>query len=305
MILELKHLRMIIAISDSGTVTSASQQLHLTQSALSHQLIDLEKRLGAELFHRMGRTMVPTTVGSRLLERARNVVASMNDAEDETLRLTSGREAILRITTQCYTCYSWLPQLLPGFAKRFPNVDLQIVADATSRPHRAMLDGRVDLAVVHDVRKHRRLEYAPLFTDELAVIVPRDHRLAKQPFVAPADLAREHLIVYNVARERYSVFRDVLDPAGVRPRRVTELQLTEAIVELVRSGLGISILARWSLTTTLAAGDLVAVPLTEHGFQRMWYAMTLVQESVPLHVREFAQLLRHVGAAGAPRMREA
>jgi LysR family transcriptional regulator, regulator for metE and metH len=292
MILEARHLRLVTAVTDHGTLTRAGRELNLTQSALSHQLLDLERRLGAALFHRVGKRMVPTAVGERLVMRARRVLRLLSETEEEALRVANGLEGLIRLSTECYTCYHWLPQLMQTFGQRFPNVEVRIVAEATRRPVRALLDGRIDLAIVHNVPDDPRLAYTSLFEDELMVVSAPDHRLAGRPFVAPEDLATEHLLTYRLPLRDLVAFQQVLGPAGVTPRRVTQIELTEALIEMVRAGIGVSILAAWAVAPYVKAGRLTATRFTEPGFRRRWAAALLQQPAVPLHLREFIHLLR-------------
>jgi len=99
MILETRHLRLVAAVAEHGTLTRAGRVRHLTQSGLSRQLLDLETRLGLPLFHRLGKRMVPTPAGERLLMAARRALPQLSDIEEELRRLAGGRAAILRVST--------------------------------------------------------------------------------------------------------------------------------------------------------------------------------------------------------------
>src|SRR5689334_10629541 len=107
--LEIKHLRLVSAIARAGSVTRAGDVLNLSQSALSHQLRDIEDRLSTRLFHRVGKRMVLTPAGEALLRTAGQVLDIVGRAEDEIKRASASNAGLLRITTQCYTCYHWLP----------------------------------------------------------------------------------------------------------------------------------------------------------------------------------------------------
>jgi LysR family transcriptional regulator for metE and metH len=292
--LEVRHLQLVRAIAEEGSVTRAGLRLHLTQSALSHQLRDVEGRLGSRLFDRIGKRMVLTLAGQRLLETARTVLAEMARAE-EAVRGDAARErAVLRLTTQCNTVYHWLPSRLRLFQGSYPEVELQVVAGATEDPIPSLLEGGIDLAIVHRPVRDRRLAVRPLFRDEMVVVMAPGHRLARSAFVAPADLAREHLILYSIPREANLVFREVLIPAGVTPARVTHIQLTEAIVEMAKAGLGLSVLARWSVAPQLERGELLARPLTSRGRFRQWSAAYRKKPAPPRHLLGFVDVLaRH------------
>jgi LysR family transcriptional regulator for metE and metH len=157
MILEIRHLRLVSAVAEHGSLTRAGRVLHLTQSALSHQLLDLEDRLRTALFHRMGKRMVPTVAGLRLLDAARQTLPVLSDAEEDLGRLASGRESVLRLSTECYTCYHWLPAC--GASGAFSQVDVRVVA--VCRPVPALLDGQIGLGIVHHGRDDR-LDHPPL-----------------------------------------------------------------------------------------------------------------------------------------------
>src|SRR2546428_7044991 len=109
MILDTRHLRLVAAVAEHGTLTKAGRVLHLTQSGLSRQLLDLETKLGLPLFHRLGKRMVPTPAGQRLLVAARPAFPQLSDVEEGPRRLARGRGAILPASTQSYTLYHSLP----------------------------------------------------------------------------------------------------------------------------------------------------------------------------------------------------
>jgi len=288
--LELRHLRLIQAVAREGSVTKAAHRLHLTQSALSHQLKDAEAEFGTLFFTRLNKRMILTTAGERLLKSAHLVLDEMRRVEEDIRQLTLNREGVLRISTECYTCYHWLPPLLKIFNAAHPRVDVRIVVEATHDPHRALLNGEIDLALVSSPVRNGKLSYKPLFQDELAVIMSNDHPLASRPFVRAEDFTPEHLIIYS-APEGNQAVQQVLVPAGVTPRKVSNVQLTEAIVEMVKAGIGIGILAKWAVSPQIAAGTIRALPLTNKGLHRRWCAATLKSGSAVPYLDEFVRLL--------------
>lgn len=294
--LDLRHLRLVAAVAESGGQTRAARRLNLTQSALSHQLRELEARVGAPLFIRASRRMVLTPVGERVLSSARRVLHEVETLERDLAAAGSNGDAgVVRLATECYTCYHWLPGVVTAFRKEWPRVDVRIMAEATADPIRALLDGGLDLAIVAGDVDERRLGCTSLFEDEQVVVVAPGHPFASRPFVAPEDLADEHLILYTTHSSDNSVLREVLRPAGVEPRHLTRVQLTEAIVELVKAGLGISVLARWAIAPQLRDGSLVGVPLTPQGFHRRWWAVTRPHETAPAYQQSLLELLgRHL-----------
>ena len=214
--LDFRHLRLVAAMAESGGQTRAARKLNLTQSALSHQLRELESRIGAPLFIRASRRMVLTAVGERVLTSARRILHEVETLErDLVAESASGGAGVVRLATECYTCYHWLPGVVTAFRQEWPRVDVRIVAEATANPVRALLDGALDLAIVAGDVDERRLGCTSLFEDEQVVVVAPGHPLAAREYVAPEDLRNEHLILYTTHSSESSVIREVLRPAGV------------------------------------------------------------------------------------------
>jgi len=289
--LEVRHLRLIETVAREGGITKAAHRLHLTQSALSHQLRDIEEKLGIRLFIRLNKRMLLTQAGERLLTAAPLVLDELRRAEEDIRQIALHREGLLRISTECYTCYHWLPAVLKPFQEVFPRIEVRIVAEATRRPVEALLDGRLDLAVISTAMRNRNLTFKPLFRDELVVIASPEHRLASRPYVTAKDLAEEHLLVYALPNEELTVFQKVLVPAGVKPRQVSRVELTEAIIEMVKAGLGVSVMAGWAVAPSVEAGRLRALPLTARGLHRQWSAAMIRHKAPPPYLRKFVELI--------------
>jgi LysR family transcriptional regulator for metE and metH len=290
MILEVRHLQLLIAVTEEGGVTRAGNRLHLTQSAVSHQLKDIEEKLGTRLFLRDRKQMVLTAAGEKLLETARGVIAQLQKAEQEIRDIGAERRGRLRISTQCYTCYRWLPHLLKLFNAENPGIDVDIVVEATRQPVQALLDGKLDIALVSRPPRDRRLSIRPLFDDELVAVMRPGHRLASQSYVRPEELADERLLIHNSPQENV-VIQGLLLPAGVSPQHVSQVQLTEAMTEMAKAGLGVGLVSKWAVREEVAAGALCAVRLTPKGFRRQWSAVTLRSEQSRPHLLNFVNLL--------------
>jgi LysR family transcriptional regulator for metE and metH len=289
--LDVRHLKLIVAVTEEKSVTRAGEVLHLTQSALSHQLREIEDKLGTPLFLRMNKKMILTQAGERLLQTARQVLDEMKRAEHQISQMAASREGTLRISTECYTCYHWLPDVMKNFRRKFPGVEVRIDAEATHRPIQALLQGKLDLGIVSEVRHDTRLEYRALFNDEVVAIMSADHPLVSRPYLTARDFADQNLIMY-VGPEESTLFQKVLRPAGITPARVSTVPLTEAIIEMVKAGLGISPLARWAVEEQVAAGKVVARQLKRKGLHRQWQAVTIKQDATPAYIDEFIGLLR-------------
>jgi LysR family transcriptional regulator for metE and metH len=287
-VLELRHFQLIAAVSDTGSLAAASQQLHLTSSALSHQLRDAEDRLGVQIFQRRHRRLLLTGIGEKLLVSSRRVLAEVALAEAHCR--TDTPHDLIRLSTGCYTVYSWLPPVLERWQPEHPRVELRITLEATRQPIRALMAGELDLALTIDPPRHARLRSVGLFRDELSLVVPAAHPLARCNHVTAEDIAREHLLTYDAPRDQLDVFTRVLWPAGVEPRRLSRVPLTEALVDLVRGGLGVTALASWMLPAN--RDGLRLVRLTPKGIRRRWSAVTLASRAPGVAIKRFVELMR-------------
>lgn len=298
--LEVRDLQLVVAIVEEGGITRAGHRLHLSQSALSHQLRELEGRLGTALFWRRSRRMLLTPAGEQLLAGARPVLAQLGALEAELTGAGEAPRELVRLSTECYTCYQWLPAVLRTFGAAHPDVEVRVVAEATRRPLPALLAGELDVAVVSSRVENQKLQLRPLFRDEVVAVVSPRHRLARRAHVTAEDFRGEHLITYSVNPEESQLFTHFLRPAGVSPARVSRVELTEAILEMVKADLGIAVLASWALPPGLAGGALKAVRLTSAGLYRRWSVATLASRRPPAALEAFVRTLSAALKPGVP-----
>jgi LysR family transcriptional regulator, regulator for metE and metH len=287
--LEIRHLKLVRAVTSAGSLTGAGSVLNLTQSALSHQLRDIESRLGTPLFLRVGKRMMLTPAGERLLRSADEVLEAIERTEDSIRQLSGADRGVLRLSTECYTCYHWLPALLKRYRRAHASVEVRIDAEATNDPVTHLIGGRLDVAIVSDPVRDRRVVSRPIFNDEMVIVVDPRHPLASRPFVGPADLATETLLMYSPKEE--STIYKLLSAEGIVPANTHVIQLTEAIVEMAKAGLGFAFLARWAVEPQVRAGSIRALPYTRRGYRRTWSAATLKDMARVPYVREFIDLL--------------
>ena len=290
-ILESHHLRLIAQVARTESVTRAADLLNVTQSAVSHQLRELEDKLGTPLFVRSGRRMLLTPAGRLLVEAADDVLQTIARVESQVDQIARHAAGELRVCTHCYTGYSWLPAIVAGLRQRYPAFGLQIVPEYTVDPITALLDAKLDLAIMNDESDDRRLRYRELFDDEHVAVVPASHRWAARPFVTPEEIAAEPLYLFSRSIENSFVVKHVLRPAGLEPAHITYLQLPEGIIEMVKAGMGATVLPKWSIASALASSGLKAIRITRDGVFRKWYAVTLSDAAPTPFGEEFIRLL--------------
>jgi LysR family transcriptional regulator for metE and metH len=288
--LEMRDLRLAVAMSEFKTLTRAAQHLHLTPSALSHQLADLEQRLGAPLFERSGKRLIPTHLGELLCANGRTALAGVEDVERLLAQAAKGHHSSLRLAADCYTSFGWLPPVMESFRAAHPSIDVRIVPEATQNALGALLNGEIDLSIMSMPVSDRRVRTVALVDDELMLVVASGHRLARQSLVKPVELRAERFLAYSPP-ESNNAFQQLLEPAGVSPKNVTVLQLTEASLEMTRASMGVTILARWALQPHLERGGLKALRIDHAAARRTWTAAIRATRTTPAYIEDFIRFL--------------
>lgn len=263
--IELRHLKTLVALRDTGSLVEAADSLFLTQSALSHQIKDLEDRLECSLFVRKTRPPRFTSAGRRLLNLADEVLPMVRHAERDIARLAGGETGRLYISIECHSCFQWLVPCLDRYRSNWPEVEMDLSGGFSFAPLPALVRGDLDLVITSDPVELPGVVYIPLFSYEAMLAVGRGHRLAKAEMVLPDDLESEQLITYPVERDRLDIFSRFLDPLDVEPASVRTAELTPMIIQLVASGRGVTCLPNWALTEYLEQKTVVAKKLGESG----------------------------------------
>jgi LysR family transcriptional regulator for metE and metH len=287
--LELRHLRTLAALRDTGSLVEAADRVFLTQSALSHQIKDLEDRLGGALFLRKTRPVRFTAIGQRLLRLADEVLPLVHGAERDLERLSGGAAGRLHMAIECHSCFEWLLPAINTYREAWPEVELDISSGFNFDALPALARGDLDLVITSDPVRELDLTYVPLFSYEAQLALAASHPLAAKPWVEPADLAGEVLICYPVDRARLDVFTSFLDPARVEPLRVRTAELTPMMIQLVASRRGVTCLPNWALYEYLQKDYVVARSLGEEGVWPTLYAAMRRDDADAPFMRAFVE----------------
>ncbi|HEY4875484.1 MAG TPA: LysR family transcriptional regulator [Puia sp.] len=290
--MELRHLRLIKAIVEEGTITKAIDKLYLTQSALSYQLKEAEQQLGTRIFLRKNKKMILTKAGQKLYETATVVLEKLQDTEQEIKKLVFGETGEIKLSAGCYTSYHWLPPVLRKFHLLYPTIDVTLVMEATPFPLQKLLTGGLDVAITSDPLIDGKIKYLELFQDEMVALVADGHRWSAKKFVVAEDFAAEHLFIYSLPLSTVTVHQFFLEPAGISPKKITPLPLTEACIEMVKAGMGIMVMARWAVQPYLKNNPLRTVKIGRTGLKRKHYLAILANKTYPDYFMHFIEFLR-------------
>lgn len=293
--LETRDLRLVQAIAEAGGATQAARHLHLSQSAVSHQLRSLEERLGVELFQRRGGRLCITRAGERLVALAQQVLLPLLQTELELKRGGFRERPKLRVATQCYTAYHWLPKALQALLAAHPEVELLLQSEVVGEADQHLKDDRADVVLCVMPPSKGPFTRVPLFKDELVLAVPRGHALARKKYVEGRDLAEETLIQSPTSpQERERVAKVLFGPHD-SVKHVLRLPVTEAVLDLVQAGMGVSILAGFTLGGRIQRGELEQVRLTKRGLGRRWTGVFAKDSALQGPIRTLLGTLKRHG----------
>jgi LysR family transcriptional regulator, regulator for metE and metH len=290
-VLEIRHLRTLMAIAETGTVSRAADRVHLTQSAVSHQLKTLESHYGVAMVTRDGQSVKLTEPAQRLVVLARAVVNEIQAAERDLAKIAAKPAGTLRIALECHTCFDWLMPVMDAFRMNWPQVELDLVSGFHPNPLALLADNKTDLVIGSECKSRRNLVYHPLFRFEILAVLPTDHPLRKKRYVTAPDFAEDTLITYPVPDDRIDLIRHVLNPARVSPKRRTT-ELTIAIVQLVASRRGVAALPSWGISNYLRYGYVIARRIGKKGLWSNLYGVTTQEVAREPFIRDFLDTAR-------------
>ncbi|MDI1303834.1 MAG: LysR family transcriptional regulator [bacterium] len=290
--MEIRHLKLVKAIVEEGSITKAIDKLHLTQSALSHQLREAEYQLGTPIFLRQNKKFVLTKAGEKLYATSLEILSKLSEIEFEIKQMIFGEVGEIRISTECYTSYHWLPVIMKQFHTLYPNVEVNIVTEATHYPIQKLLANELDIAITTDPIKDERLHYIELFQDEMMMVVSENHAWATKKYVLAEDFITENLLIHSLPLETVTVYQFLLAPAQLMPKKIIALPLTEASIEMVKAEMGVLSMAKWALRPYVNNHPIKAIRIGKNGLKRKHYIAILNNKPYPTYFNRFIEFLQ-------------
>lgn len=302
--IELRLLKALVAIAETGSFSKAGKRLHLSQPALSHQIKALEDQVGAELFQRKSSPFKLSAAGDRLLATAYDVERLILQSERDLARIVAGKAGQLRIAVECHSCFDWLMPSMDAFRESWADIEMDLVSGFQPDPVVLLNEDLADLVIVSHAKRRPGVVHHPLFRYEVLALMARQHTFASKAYLTAKDFAKETLVTYPIPDERIDVIREVLKPANVDPpRRKTEL--TVAILQLVASHRAIAAMPGWAVQPFLDRNYVASKPIRKNGLFANLYAATTEEQSKSAYMMEFLDTMRRISFSTLKRIEAA
>jgi len=270
----------------------AAKELHLSQSAVSHSMKALETDLGCRLFDRMSKKVLLTQAGEQLLQHADKIILEMSAARDSINQLGKWGRGRLRIGASTTACQYILPEVLNDFKKGFPHALITVEPGDTREAIQLLRNNQVDLALALEPKRDDDFEFTPLFTDEMHFVMAPTHSWAVAGRVAREEIPTQQYVLYNKNSFTFELVEEYFREDDMVLNMIMEFGSMEAIKELVKLGLGVSILAPWIARKEIESGELVPLSLGKRKLKRAWGLLHWRLRRLTLAEETFVNLCR-------------
>ncbi|MEA3186458.1 MAG: LysR family transcriptional regulator, low CO2-responsive transcriptional regulator [Chthoniobacter sp.] len=254
----------------------------------------LERDIGCRVLRKAGKMVTLTEAGEALLVRAKKIVTEMQLARDELEHLGQWGRGHLRLGASTTACQHLIPAVLREFKESYPQCVITIQPGDGPATLDALRANQIDLAISLQPKHEPQFDFRPLFTDELQFIVSPLHPWVKGGKAIRAEIPRQNFILYDKTSFTFQMIDRYFAADHVALRSEIELGSMEAIKELVKAGLGVSILAPWIARNELAERSLVALPLGKRKLRRHWGIVHWKNRRLSLPEETFANLCKSV-----------
>jgi DNA-binding transcriptional LysR family regulator len=297
--MDLKRLRTFVTVAEEGSVSKAALRLHTAQPALSRQIIDLEKEFGLKLFDRIGRRLVLTRGGERLIQDCRGVLAQVARLAEQAQLLQGGEVGPLKVAASPQIIESVLATFLRQYAAAYPRVDVKLI-EAVGRDQLTMLErGDVDIAIalLAAIRSDPRFANYPLPGIEILGACHPSHPLARKGTIDIAELAQYPLLLLDSSYVFRKLFDAACQSADFEPRVTIESRGPHTLLALAEAGHGIAII-QTAVPIKRYKIRIVRITHRRNAIRLPMAALWDSRRSLPTYAVEFCKLLSdHIRAA--------
>ncbi len=288
--IENSHLKIIQALHYNGTLTEAANTLCLTQSALSHQIRYLEKKLEIKLWEKDGRNIRLTRAGELLLQTAQQVLPILEQTEKTLQAYASGQQGYLRIGVECYPCYEWLTRIIGQFIQQMPDINIDIINKFQFTGLEGLLNYHVDVLITPDPVKKSGIIYIPLLDYELVLVTALEHPLAEYQYIKPEHLVDQSLLTFPVALERLDILNHFLRPSHIEPASLQFIESLDIMLKLTEVQRGVCVLPQWLADNKNTKNKLTTIAISKKGLHKQLFLAMREKDQDINYIKRFINI---------------
>lgn len=257
----IRHLKIFTTVADTGGMSKAAKELHITQPSISQAIAELEKYYGVKLFERLSQKIYLTKEGELMLSFSRHILDSFEQMEKAMNQAVEKSSLRIGCSVSVGTCL--IEEILDEVRERIPQCQISVVVTNSSEIERAILTNEVDIGIVEGILKNKDLVITPVCEDELVVVCGRQHPLGRETSVTLDMLQGQDYASRESGSAERNQYEKLFEEAGLQLNRVFCSTNTEAIKNAVIHGRGIAVFSRRMVKEAVARGEMLVIPVRD------------------------------------------
>ena len=285
--MELKYFRLIKTIAEEGSLANSSERLFLTQSALSHQLRDLEERLGFKVFHRSRNKWELTDEGSELYKLANKLFNSIDESFSNIKNIKEGSQGSIKLSAECQSFFHDIPKFIQKMGILYPEIKIDLTLGATHQTISQVLSNEIDIAIVTSKPGSEELTSTKVFEDEIFAIMHKENPLNTYEYLEASHFSDIHLLINSFPMEGVSVYEHFLKPNKINPKKISAIPFTEITLSLIQANMGVMCAPEWQLKSFKLSKDIFFKRISKNGLKRDHYLVVKKMNRNKKYIHDF------------------
>jgi LysR family transcriptional regulator for metE and metH len=285
--MELKYFRLIKTIAEEGSIANATERLFLTQSALSHQLRELEERLGFKVFLRTRNKWELTPEGSELYKLANKLFSSIDEGFSNIERIKEGSKGSIKLSAECQSFFHTIPGFIQKMGILYPDITIDLTLGTTHQTISQVLSDDIDIAIVASKPESDQLSSILVFKDEIFAIMHREHQLNGLEFLDASHFGNVHLLINSFPLESVAVYDQFLKPNKIHPKKISAIPFTEITLSMIEANMGVMCAPEWQLSHFKLSKELTLKRIGKNGLKRTHYLVVKKEHLNKKYIHDF------------------
>ena len=285
--MELKYFRLIKTITEEGSIANSTERLFLTQSALSHQLRELEERLGFKVFHRTRNKWELTQEGTELYKLANKLFSSIDKGFSAIKHIKEGSKGAIKLSAECQSFFHSIPSFIQKMGILYPEIDIDVTLGATHQTISQVLSDDIDIAIVTSKPESGELSSIPVFEDEIFAIMHKENALSDLDYLDASHFGNVHLLINSFPLEGVAVYEHFLKPNKINPIKISAIPFTEITMSMIQANMGIMCAPKWQLDSFKLSKELNFKRIGKNGLQRTHYLIVKKDNRNKKYIHDF------------------